>query len=105
MMWTENNFNKNFKSIKNRFKMEKKLKVKLSTFQTPLTFNEWAKEYKVSSMYTETTPYYTGNLTDLDWDARANLFSSVDKLLPRISLLEFIKQKLKRKTQWQEKTS
>ena len=40
---------------------QKKLKVKLSTFQTPLTFNEWVKQYKVSRDYVEPTKYYQGN--------------------------------------------
>ena len=82
--------------------MEKKLKVKLSNFQTTLTFNEWAKQYKVSSMYEEKTPYYTGNLTKLDANSKSNLYASVEGLIPKISIF----QKLKTKIQlWQEKTS
>ena len=105
MMWTENNFKNNFKTIKVITNMEKKLKVKYSDFKSPLSFNEWAQQYKVSSMHIENTPYYTGNLTDMDWNTKANMFNSVDKLLPRISVLEFLKQKIKRKKQWQEKTN
>jgi hypothetical protein len=41
--------------------MERKLKVKLSTFQTPLTFNEWVLKYNVSRDYVEPTPYFQGN--------------------------------------------
>jgi hypothetical protein len=41
--------------------MERKLKVKLSTFQTSLTFNEWVEKYNVSSGYIEPTKYYQGN--------------------------------------------
>ena len=41
--------------------MEKKLKIKSSTFQTPLSFNEWVVKYKVSSQYVEPTKYFTGN--------------------------------------------
>ena len=42
--------------------MEKKLKVKLSNFQTPLSFNEWVMKYKVSSQYVEPTKFFTGYL-------------------------------------------
>jgi hypothetical protein len=41
--------------------MEKKLRVKESTFQTSLTFNEWVEKYNVSSGYIEPTKYYQGN--------------------------------------------
>jgi hypothetical protein len=85
--------------------MEKKLRVKLSTFQTPLTFNEWAEEYKVSSMHTEQTPYYQGNLTTQDPQLKSSLYQSIEEMFPRISVLEFIKQKFKKKKQWQEKTN
>ena len=40
---------------------EKKLKVKLSTFQTDLSFNEWVAKYNVSSNYQEPTKYFQGN--------------------------------------------
>lgn len=40
---------------------ENKLKCKMSTFQTDMTFNEWVKEYGVSSQYVEPTKYYQGN--------------------------------------------
>lgn len=38
-----------------------KLRCKMSTFQTDMTFNEWVKEYGVSSQYVEPTKYYQGN--------------------------------------------
>jgi hypothetical protein len=41
--------------------MEKKLKVRPSTFQTTLTFNEWVEKYNVSSGYIEPTKYFQGN--------------------------------------------
>lgn len=41
--------------------MEKKLRVKMSTFQTTLTFNEWVDKYNVSSGYIEPTKYFQGN--------------------------------------------
>jgi hypothetical protein len=37
------------------------LKVKVSKFKSDLSFNEWAKELKVSSQYTEYQPLYQGN--------------------------------------------
>jgi len=40
---------------------EKKLRVKLSTFQTPMTFNEWSDKFGVSSKYIEPTKYFQGN--------------------------------------------
>lgn len=54
--------------------MEKKLKCKMSTFQTDLTYNEWAEQFNVSGAYVEPTPYYTGNSKDyhLFADAMAN---------------------------------
>lgn len=41
---------------------EKKLKCKMSTFQTPLTFNEWAVMYNVGGLYKEPTPFFQGNI-------------------------------------------
>jgi hypothetical protein len=41
--------------------MEKKLRVKMSTFQTTLTFNEWVDKYNVSRGYIEPTKYFQGN--------------------------------------------
>jgi hypothetical protein len=41
--------------------MEKKLRVKESTFKTALTFNEWVEKYNVSRDYIEPTKYYQGN--------------------------------------------
>lgn len=43
--------------------MERKLKVKLSTFQTPLSFNEWVMKYNVSRDYVEPTPFFKNNPT------------------------------------------
>ena len=40
---------------------EKKLKCKMSTFKTELSFNEWVEKYNVSSDYIEPTKYYQGN--------------------------------------------
>lgn len=41
--------------------MEKKLRVKESTFQTNLSFNEWVEKYNVSGGYIEPTKYFQGN--------------------------------------------
>jgi hypothetical protein len=37
------------------------LRVKVSKFKSPLSFNEWAKQYRVSSQYTEYQPLFQGN--------------------------------------------
>ena len=42
---------------------QKKLRVKLSTFQTALTFNEWVEQFNVSRDYVEPTKYYQNNPT------------------------------------------
>ena len=85
--------------------MEKKLKVKYSTFVSPLSYNEWAKQYKVSSMYQESTPYYQGNLTAQEPNLKSSLYQSVEELFPRVSLKQYITNKFKKKKQWQEKTN
>lgn len=82
--------------------MEKKLKVIPSKFKTDLTFNEWAKLLKVSSMYEEKTPYYTGNLSKLDASSKFPLYESVDSLSPKVSLFKKLKTTIKL---WREKTS
>lgn len=41
---------------------ENKLKCKVSLFKTDMSFNEWVKEYNVSSQYVEPTKYYQGNV-------------------------------------------
>jgi hypothetical protein len=82
--------------------MEKKLKVIPSKFKSDLTFNEWAKLLKVSSMYEERTPYYTGNLSKLDPSSKYPLYESVDSLSPKVSLFKKLKTTIKL---WREKTS
>jgi hypothetical protein len=77
--------------------MEKKLKVKYSTFKSPLSYNEWAKQYKVSSLYEERTPYYTGNLTTWEPQSKSSLYQSVEDLFPRKSVLKTIINKFKKK--------
>jgi hypothetical protein len=77
--------------------MEKKLKVKYSTFVSPLSYNEWAKQYKVSSMYEESTPYYTGNLTTLEPINKSSLYQSVEDMFPRKPILKTFINKLKNK--------
>jgi hypothetical protein len=85
--------------------MEKKLKVKYSTFKSPLSYNEWAQKYKVSSMYQENTPYYQGNLTSQEPQLKSILYQSVEDLFPRKSIFKSIVNKFKLKQQWQEKTN
>lgn len=38
-----------------------KLRVKLSTFKSDLTFNEWVLKYNVGRQYQEPTKYFGGN--------------------------------------------
>lgn len=40
---------------------QKNLSVQLSTFEKPLTFNEWSEKLGVSSRYIEPTKYFKGN--------------------------------------------
>lgn len=82
--------------------MEKKLKVKYSTFKTDLSFNEWVKEINFGRDYTPPTPYFQGNVT-----RTPTLFQSVDELFPKISFKDKIINKFKNKfkTKWQEKTN
>ena len=79
--------------------MEKKLKVKISNFQTPLSFNEWVTKYKVSSQYVEPTKYFTGHL-------KGTIKTNYD-FLPEMSQVEGkftgILNKLKTKIKWVEK--
>ena len=42
---------------------EKKLRCRMSTFQTDLSFNEWVQKYKVSHGYIEPTKYFQGNVS------------------------------------------
>jgi hypothetical protein len=37
------------------------LRVKVSKFKSPLSFNEWAEQFRVSSQYTEHKPLFQGN--------------------------------------------
>ena len=54
------------------------LKVKVSTFQTELSFNEWVKELNVSRDYVEPTQYYQGNVFKVPeptfWEEMRRLF-------------------------------
>ena len=79
--------------------MEKKLKVKLSTFQTPLSYNEWVTRYKVSSQYVEPTKYFTGYLKgskDTRYEFCPEVSQDGDKFTG-------ILNKLKTKIKWVEK--
>lgn len=40
---------------------EQKLRCKMSTFQTDLSYNEWVSKYNVSSRHYEPTKYFQGN--------------------------------------------
>lgn len=47
--------------MSNNVNAPENLRVKVSKFKSPLSFNEWAKQYRVSSQYTEYQPLYQGN--------------------------------------------
>jgi hypothetical protein len=80
--------------------MEKKLKVKYSTFQTNLSYNEWVKEFKFGRDYVPPTKYFEGNI-----HREPGLYQSLEGLFPKVSFKQFILNKFKKKTQWQEKTN
>lgn len=82
--------------------MEKKLKVKYSTFKTNLSFNDWVREVNFGRDYNEPTKYYQGNIS-----RQPHLFQSLDDLTPKISFKDKIINKFKNKikTKWLEKTN
>jgi hypothetical protein len=84
--------------------MEKKLKVKYSTFKTDLSFNDWVKEVNFGKYYTEPTPYFQGNVTRRE---TSTLYQSVEDLFPKVSFKDKIinKFKINLKSKWREKTN
>jgi hypothetical protein len=61
--------------------MEKKLKVKTSKFENPLTFNEWVEKYNVSRYYVEPTRYFQGNAGS----RKLNIDTKMEFITPRKS--------------------
>lgn len=49
--------------MENKVNAPENLKVKVSKFKSPLTFNEWAEQLRVSSQYTEHKPLFQGNVS------------------------------------------
>jgi hypothetical protein len=49
------------KSINDMETQEKKLRCKMSTFKSELSFNEWSEKYNVGRGYVEPTKYFQGN--------------------------------------------
>ena len=82
---------------------ENKLKCKMSTFQTDMTFNEWVKEYGVSSQYVEPTKYYQGNANSfkISMDTKMEFDSSFHRRDG--NKFTGILNKLKTKIKWVEK--
>jgi hypothetical protein len=72
--------------------MEKKLKVKYSTFKSDLSFNDWVKEVNFGKYYTEPTPYFQGNVTRSE---SSTLYQSVEDLFPKVSFKDKIINKFK----------
>lgn len=75
---------------------ENKLRCKMSTFQTDMSFNEWVKEYGVSSQYVEPTKYYQGNANSLriTMDTRMELINFKTTQKADQSILSGIKQSI-----------
>lgn len=57
---------------------QSKLRVKLSTFQTDLSFNEWVEKYKVSQGYIEPTKYYQKNASSGYTEAKEVKLNGLD---------------------------
>lgn len=66
---------------------QNKLKVRLSTFQTPLSFNEWVDKYKVSSAYVEPTKYYQNNASSGYTEAKEVKLNGLDIIRRNIASL------------------
>ena len=66
---------------------QEKLKVKLSQFETPLSFNEWVVKYNVSRDYIEPTKYYQGNASSGFEPLDAVKLSGIEVIRRNISLL------------------
>ncbi len=47
--------------MENNVNAPENLRVKVSTFKTDLSYNEWTERFRVSSGYIKPTPYFTGN--------------------------------------------
>jgi hypothetical protein len=75
---------------------EKKLKCKMSTFQTDMSFNEWVRAYGVSSQYVEPTKYYHGNVGSpkITMDTRLELITFKNTQKADQSILSGIKKSI-----------
>ena len=87
---------------------QKRLRVRLSTFQTNLSFNEWVEKYNVSSGYIEPTRYFQGNAgsRQITMDTKLefrNHLPQEERSGFITGVLNIIKSKLKN-TRWAEKT-
>jgi len=69
--------------------MKKNLKVKLSDFETPLTFNEWVVKFNVSRDYVEPTKYYQGNANGGYYEAEETKLKGADII--RRNILSLLK--------------
>lgn len=72
---------------------EKKLKCKMSTFKTDMSFNEWVRAYGVGSQYVEPTRYFTG-MRSLNIDTRMELLNLKTTQTENRSILSGIKQSI-----------
>ena len=67
--------------------MKKNLKVKLSDFETPLTFNEWVVKFDVSRDYVEPTKYYQGNANGGYYEAEETKLNRAEIIRRNILLI------------------
>lgn len=72
---------------------QKKLKCKMSTFQTDMSFNEWVRAYGVSSHYIEPTRYFTG-MRNLNIDTKMELLNLNSPQKENRSILSGIKKSI-----------
>ena len=69
--------------MENNVNAPENLRVKLSKFKSPLTFNEWVERYNVSSQYVEPTKYFQGNTS-----------AGIKPILPEPTLWEIIQENI-----------
>lgn len=57
------------------------LRVKVSTFQTDLSFNEWAEQFNVGSAYVEPTKYFQANPMKIQEQPQETFVDTMIRLL------------------------
>ena len=72
---------------------QKKLRCKMSTFQTDMSFNEWVRAYGVGSQYVEPTRYFTG-MRNINMDTKMELLSLNSPQTENRTILSGIKKSI-----------